>query len=331
MRSPIVLLLLAIATTAQAQPGEPAGVRILSEASIGGWEILLGDVAVVEGQDDELVGRLMGESLQTAPLPNISVYLTQDDIARVLLDRGYSSLTVRLSGAERVRVSTLSRTISGADVRQMGLDHLRKALAAQMPPGVDPIVETEVQPVGELADLAIPTGRRGSDIRFVGKPGVPSDAETTITAQVVVDGRVVRKVPVRYRLRHFRTLPVPLETIPRGDAFDSVRVEPRRVEVPEGATDLITDTAAFAGAIAARTLTPLTPIQKRDLVFPVLVKRGRVVTVLLRTGSLTINTQARAREDGKLGEMVTLENLDSGKILRATVVADGVTEVVAEP
>lgn len=68
------------------------------------------------------------------------------------------------------------------------------------------------------------------------------------------------------------------------------------------------------------------PIRSSDLRPAVLVRRGQTVTILLRRGTLEVASQARATQDGRIGEWISLVNTESGRELRGQVT--GVGEVL---
>lgn len=60
---------------------------------------------------------------------------------------------------------------------------------------------------------------------------------------------------------------------------------------------------------------------------PYLVTRGSIVRVIVRTPFTEITTVAEARGDGRLGDLVEVRNLDTGRRFAARVVSSGVVEV----
>jgi len=54
-----------------------------------------------------------------------------------------------------------------------------------------------------------------------------------------------------------------------------------------------------------------------------LIRRGEQVTITLQAGGLQIITLGKAKEDGKLGEVIKVMNLDSRKVVFAEVIRQG--------
>lgn len=60
---------------------------------------------------------------------------------------------------------------------------------------------------------------------------------------------------------------------------------------------------------------------------PYLVERGQLVRVSVLTGSAKVTAVAEARSNGRLGDLVEVKNVDTGKRFYGRVVAAGVVEV----
>jgi flagella basal body P-ring formation protein FlgA len=80
---------------------------------------------------------------------------------------------------------------------------------------------------------------------------------------------------------------------------------------------------ALVGKVARRTLLPGQPIPVSAIRDPYLVMQGKTAMVVFEHGGLTITTNALALQNGGLGDVVTLRNLDSGSVIKGTVASDG--------
>ena len=73
------------------------------------------------------------------------------------------------------------------------------------------------------------------------------------------------------------------------------------------------------GMVAKRTLQPGRIISPEDLTAPLLIHRGQVVMIRVQTPNIFITAPGRAKQNGKLGEIIRVENLQSKKIIYARV------------
>jgi flagellar basal body P-ring formation protein FlgA len=83
------------------------------------------------------------------------------------------------------------------------------------------------------------------------------------------------------------------------------------------------------GKIAKRTLLPGRYIPAGAIRDAWLVEQGASVQVLFTAGALTISATGVTLQPGAAGDLVKVRNVDSGKIISGTVMADGTIKVGA--
>jgi flagella basal body P-ring formation protein FlgA len=71
-------------------------------------------------------------------------------------------------------------------------------------------------------------------------------------------------------------------------------------------------------------------IASDDLQAPLMVHKGDVVTVYARSAGISVRTTARAKDDGGLGELVTMETMHDRKTYQARVCGVHEAEVLAQ-
>ncbi len=81
------------------------------------------------------------------------------------------------------------------------------------------------------------------------------------------------------------------------------------------------------GKILRVGLSAGAPVLSPFLEFPIVVHRGQRVLLTLTANTMTIRAPALALEDGRIGESIEVENPDSQKTMRATVLSDGSVEM----
>ncbi|MGZ9133405.1 MAG: flagellar basal body P-ring formation chaperone FlgA [Nitrospira sp.] len=89
----------------------------------------------------------------------------------------------------------------------------------------------------------------------------------------------------------------------------------------------ITDQAEVVGKSASRPLPPETPLRPAFVKPPLVIKKGDRVLIEARRGGLSIRANGVTKANGQIGQTVMVTNLDSGRELRAKVVAPSLVEV----
>lgn len=89
----------------------------------------------------------------------------------------------------------------------------------------------------------------------------------------------------------------------------------------------MTNQGEVIGKSASRPLPPDTPLRSAFVKPPLVIKKGDRVLIEARRGGLSIRANGVTKANGQVGQTVTVTNLDSGRELRAKVVAPNLVEV----
>lgn len=123
-------------------------------------------------------------------------------------------------------------------------------------------------------------------------------------------------------------LPVPRVTIYPGQVIDKSMLVDRAFKTNGGdPVTAIGTSDALVGKISKQTLLPGKPIYGEQLREPHAVTQGQAALLVFQSGALTITANAIALQSGATGEMVSVRNVDSGRIIKGTVGDDGAVHV----
>lgn len=123
---------------------------------------------------------------------------------------------------------------------------------------------------------------------------------------------------------------VPTAVIYPGQTISAAQV--RRVEVtnPNLAGDFAQDYSQVEGMITKSTLLPEHAIYVSSLREPFAVTHGQQVKLIYAKGSLQITALGMPLEDGSVGEMIRVRNVDSGLTISGTILSPGIVQVVSK-
>lgn len=123
-------------------------------------------------------------------------------------------------------------------------------------------------------------------------------------------------------------LPVPRITIYPGQVIEKAMLVDRAFRTNGGdPVAAIPSDASLVGKVAKQTLLPGKPIYSEQLREPHAVTQGQAALVIFQSGALTITGSAIALQSGATGDVVSVRNADSGRIIKGTVGADGAVHV----
>ena len=123
-------------------------------------------------------------------------------------------------------------------------------------------------------------------------------------------------------------LPVPRVTIYPGQAIDRAMLVQRAFR--DNGSDLaasVPSSEALVGKVARQTLLPGRPIGFNAIREPHAVTQGQATVIVFQSGALTITGSAIALQSGAAGDVVSVRNADSGRIIKGTIGPDGSVHV----
>lgn len=115
-------------------------------------------------------------------------------------------------------------------------------------------------------------------------------------------------------------VPVPGRPVDEGAVLERSDLDLAWVPERRLRPDTVLAMAGLVGQEADRRLMPGRPVRAGDVQAPRLVRRGDVVTIVYAQAGLELRARGRALEDGAMGDSIRLQNVDSRREIRATVV-----------
>lgn len=133
-------------------------------------------------------------------------------------------------------------------------------------------------------------------------------------------------VPVRVSVQK----PVVVAAVPleRGKVLAAADVNLAQREVSSTPAGYIGSLEAAVGQVLRRSVPAGTVLTPGLLDAPLLIRRGRAVTLEARAGGIVVQMAGIAKADGALGETIPVQNLSSNKVLQGIVKNEKLVEVL---
>ncbi len=144
---------------------------------------------------------------------------------------------------------------------------------------------------------------------------------------LAVNGRFIKTVDATADVAAVQEVVVPVRPIKMDEQIEADDVTTERIVLFDLRQPYITHLADVIGKAAIRPLAAQSAIRITAVRRPFAVHKGDRVMIEARQGNLSIQTVGVTKSHGEMGQTITVSNVDSGKELRATVVAPGVVRV----
>ncbi|WPZ34163.1 flagellar basal body P-ring formation chaperone FlgA [Thalassobaculum sp. OXR-137] len=134
-----------------------------------------------------------------------------------------------------------------------------------------------------------------------------------------ISGKVVAMVQIPVLRRH--AMP--------GQVITEEMVSWERVAARQASVTTVTRQEDIIGQTARRPLTAGVPVRLTDLKPNLMVTKGDLITLTVRTGTMTLTARGKAMESGTRGAVIRVTNTQSQKVVEARII--GPDMAVVEP
>lgn len=313
----IVLLVIFHSTSIPAPARSRLVIRVSAETAVKDELVKLGDISQISGSPDDS-GRARNISLGYSPNIGMTRQIIRREILLGLSAAGFSETEIALETPAAIYVRRSGQEILAEQIREV----IQRSLAAQFS---DDQVSERIVRLDLPMSVQVPIGKVDIHVNLGGIRNL--FARFSLPVEIRVDGRLVKTVAATTEIEAFAEVLVAVRDLPANAkiAPSDVRLEKRRLEQP--IVNYLLDPEKLHGAFLLRRLTSGTEITTDTFAAGVVVKYGDPVRVEARSGELKILLNGEARSAGRIGDRIAVKNLQSGAILQAIVMDEGVVKV----
>lgn len=155
-----------------------------------------------------------------------------------------------------------------------------------------------------------------------------------LSATLMLPGSAAMRLkPVRVIGQMVETVDVvvPLRNINRGEIIQAGDIMIERRPRDMAANDTVVETSAAIGKSARRVLSSGQLLRTNDLQRQEIVAKNEIITVMYQAPGLMLTMRGRAQEAGAQGDIISVMNIQSKKVLQATVIGQGRVAVNGAP
>lgn len=292
-----------------------ASVALPPQVSVRGTELLLGQVAALDG-DAASLARLRSLSLGYAPAPGYVRTLQRWQIA----DRvraAVPNVEIRWSGAEVCRVVPEIERVFGTELQSSAAQALEASYAGR---------DATIRPSGRCADIDVPRGETPVSLRVVPESRELRAGTVSIPVQVIVDGTAYQTVWVPFDVELVELVPVLARDVQRGEILGREHFESRTQRLAAGSAAFLSPERAI-GSTVLRDLPAGSRVFEADVKRTLLVKQGDTVALVVKKGAVDARAHATALQNGYLGDRIRVSTNDKTKTVTAVVAGRAHVEI----
>jgi flagella basal body P-ring formation protein FlgA len=240
---------------------------------------------------------------------------------------GPSGESRAISPVSRSPIHRVTDTVvDRATVSEVNPDLIRKAIQKHLESEWGRKVKTVHVTVLEPADpVMIPGG--AVELQVIPSPMEEGLGRRMFHVEAVANGKPRKTIQVVADIAAMIDAVVATRFLKTDELIETGDLKTAGMRVHQVNHPFITDQGEVIGKSASRPLPPDTPLRPAFVKLPLVIKKGDRVLIEARRGGLSIRAYGVTKSSGQVGQTVMVSNLDSGRELRAKVVAPSLVEV----
>jgi flagella basal body P-ring formation protein FlgA len=307
----------------EAQARKPIVLVLRASATASDSQVRIGDIADLKECEEPEHGRIARLDLAELPLSSQPILISQQQIGFRLQLAGFASNSFRLEGPRFVRVGRPAGEGLDAKIAAVARQALEQKLSTQ---GDDYRIE-----LPQAVSLP-PLSAEGSDIHLEPELRSPVVPPCRVAVEVAIYVRGARRsgVIVYLDVKKLQSIPVAVRRIENGEAFSADNVHMERIAI-ESTQKATVSVAGLMGRKARRTVPAGRPIETEDVEgdapAAVVIHVNELVHLIANVGPLQVKTRGEALQNGRVGQLIQVRNLESKNTVTGRVVDGSTVEV----
>jgi len=317
-----------------------AEIRLRSQCQSDSSIVTLGDVAEILTNDRQQIETLSAIELCAAPVAG-QCFVRLREIQDRLLAHKINLLEHRFSGSSQVTVLRTKQTREQPERPERPLSYSATRTANQR--ASEAVAAYLCENVSANQPWNVEVQLTVAQVRLLSNPDVTLSVVPTTRPEgdhwtgpqrfqflvQTLEGPMT--FPIDAQVTRPPMVLVAATSLSRGTIIGPADVEMRPATSMEHPTDAIESLEEAIGKETEKAIPSGKILQRTMVRSPLLVRRGELLTVHVRTSGIRIRTTARARDDGALGDLVTVESTLDRKTYFARVAGAQEVEVYARP
>ncbi len=307
-----MLLFFALFTSSQALE-----ITFNQSAQVDDTLIRLGDVAKCDEQSP-LAEALISQPVGQSPAPGETLVLHFQKIKQHLSANRSLPDDIIWSGSPTIQVSRQGVAITADRIQGIITEYLSDTLKN--------VVKADIRFIPNSLPLpfTVPKGDLTCDV-IPSNPKILSSSSFSMIFKV--DGKVVKNMSVRGKIEALAQVVVAAEPLKKGLILQPQHLAVAAMDIGEMANPEL-DSQGLLGLQLTKAVAKGAPVFGSMVETLPVIKRGQKVKMVIEAGSLHLTATGFAHSDGKLDQIIKVQNIESNKMLQGRVSGPGVVEVM---
>jgi len=177
--------------------------------------------------------------------------------------------------------------------------------------------EIEIRSIAGMKELSLSSDQ--SELRLSASPILSGRKRIMAPFDIVQGSRTVRSLWITADVSVRAAVLTASRRIPAGKTLVSDDVGVTVTEIPDLRAHYARSPEDLAGMLSRRVFSPGDPLTREAFLEPFLVRHGDIVRLRLERNGIVVTSAGRAEQDGRLGQIIAVRNLNFSTIVKAQV------------
>jgi flagella basal body P-ring formation protein FlgA len=299
-----------------------AGVQVIElkqEAAVRSDVVHLEDVADLRGADANQLRRLAQIELGPSPEFGLTSTLSRQQIqSSVQKMSGLSLPDVEFAGAAAVQIGRRGRLPDPGEIEAALKTNILETTSWKES-------EIEVRSIGKLSGIELPPD--DAQLRLAPHASLTGRKRVQVPVEIVQAGKTLRSFWITADISIRAPILTASRKIPYNKAIVAEDIVQSMVEIPDLRASYARRPEDLIGKVARRSLPAGTPLTCDAFADPFLVRHGETVQLRLEGNGIVLTSLAKAEQDGRINQVITVRDLEFSTPLKAQVTGRGTVRI----
>lgn len=309
-------------------PVSSTEIYLYDEVEINSSKIMLGDIAKIETGSDTVYEKLVNLELGDAPRPGYDLEMNSELVSLYIRNNGFKRSDYSIISDNNVKIKSSSKELSIEAL----FNKVENAIKNKIYDNVDlkPIEKDfniNLVLISGPGDLVTPAG----DIRVSIAENIKKPAgRLNLPVEIYVDDNYWKRVFMTLRINYQMEVFLLKANISRNTGINKNNLILKDTEFDFHPTELVLnlDNEIISHGVTRRNYQQGDILKVSMLEFPDIISFNQEVIAEFEQGSVFVTTKVQARENGSRGEIIEVENIDTGQTIKAEVINENRVRII---
>ena len=289
-------------------------ICLKGEAIVHSGTVLLKDIADLKGRDATRLEELSKVVLGTAPPFGLISTLSRHQVEKIVEADVGSIAGISFTGAVLAKIELQGRQVKFGEIAPLLKTYLQAATLFEES-------EIKIESIKNLENIEIP---RGATMLHI-SPGTAIIGNRSILAPIKVaqDGKRLSSFWVTADVAVHARIVISAGEIPFGKVITAEDIEETTIPIADIRKRYVRNPDNVLGKASRRTFASGDPLTCDAFENPYLVKSGETIKLRSEGRGIVLTCLVRAEQNGYLGEVIRVRNLDFAASLQAKITGPG--------